>query len=64
LFTGRIIQGLSGGALASITSFIESDLVPPRKRALIEGIGNIVFGATLALGRIYGVAINQAIGWK
>jgi MFS family permease len=62
--TGRIIQGLGGGALASITSFIESDLVPLRKRALIEGIGNIAFGATLALGGIYGGAINHAIGWK
>jgi len=35
-----------------------------RKRALIEGIGNIAFGVTLALGGVYGGAINQAIGWK
>jgi predicted MFS family arabinose efflux permease len=62
--TSRIIQGLGGGALASITSFVESNLIPLRKRALIEGIGNIAFGATLALGGIYGGAINQAIGWK
>jgi MFS family permease len=61
---GRIIQGLGGGALSSITSFIESDLVPLQKRALIEGIGNIVYGAMLALGGIYGGAINEAIGWK
>ena len=61
---GRIIQGLGTGSLASITSFIESDLVPLRKRALIEGIGNVAFGATLALGGIYGGAINEAIGWK
>jgi MFS family permease len=62
--TGRIIQGLGTGSLASITSFIESDLVPLRKRALIEGIGNVAYGATLALGGIYGGAINEAIGWK
>lgn len=61
---GRIIQGLGTGSLASITSFIESDLVPLPKRALIEGIGNVAFGATLALGGIYGGAINEAIGWK
>jgi MFS family permease len=29
--TGRIIQGLGGGALVSITLFIKSDLVPLRK---------------------------------
>lgn len=62
--SGRVIQGLGGGALCSITSFIESDLVPLRKRALIEGIGNIAYGATLALGGVYGGSINEAIGWK
>jgi MFS family permease len=62
--TGRVIQGLGGGALCSITSFIESDLVPLRKRALIEGIGNIAYGATLALGGVYGGAITEKLGWK
>jgi hypothetical protein len=60
----RVIQDLGGGALCSITAFIETDLVPLRKRALIEGIGNIAFGVTLALGGIYGGSINDAIGWK
>ncbi|KAH8658517.1 multidrug resistance protein fnx1 [Xylariales sp. PMI_506] len=62
--TGRVIQGLGGGALCSITSFIESDIVPLQKRALIEGLGNIAYGATLALGGVYGGAINDSIGWK
>jgi len=61
---GRICQGIGIGALGSITSFIESDLVPLRKRALIEGIGNVMYGATLALGGLYGGPINEAIGWK
>lgn len=61
---GRIIEGLGGGAIVSITAFVESDLVPLRKRALIEGLGNIAYGITLALGGVYGGAINDAIGWK
>ncbi|MCJ1249677.1 hypothetical protein MMC30_006903 [Trapelia coarctata] len=61
---GRIIQGLGGGSLVCITAFVETDLVPLRKRALIEGLGNIAFGVALALGGVYGGAINQAIGWK
>jgi len=61
---GRIIEGLGGGAIVSITAFVETDLVPLRKRALIEGIGNIAFGVTLALGGVYGGSINQAIGWR
>lgn len=63
-FLGRIIQGLGGGAIVSITAFVESDLVPLRKRSLIEGLGNIAYGITLALGGVYGGAINDAIGWK
>ena len=35
---GRIIEGLGGGAIVSITAFVETDLVPMRKRALIEGM--------------------------
>lgn len=62
--TGRVISGLGGGALGSITSFIEADLVPLRKRALIEGLGNIAYGVTLAVGGVYGGAINEKIGWK
>ena len=61
---GRIVEGLGGGAIVSITAFVESDLVPIRKRALIEGLGNIAYGITLALGGVYGGAINEAIGWK
>lgn len=61
---GRIIEGLGGGAIVSITAFVESDLVPLRKRALIEGLGNIAYGITLALGGVYGGEINDAIGWK
>ena len=61
---GRLVEGLGGGAIVSITAFVETDLVPLRKRALIEGIGNIAYGITLALGGFYGGAINDAIGWK
>jgi len=62
--SGRIVQGLGGGSLCSITSFIESDLVPLEKRALIEGIGNVAFGATLAIGGAYGGGIHDSIGWQ
>ena len=61
---GRVIEGLGGGAMVSITAFVETDLMPMRKRALIEGMSNIAYGISLALGGLYGGAINEAIGWK
>ncbi|GAT22868.1 multidrug resistance protein fnx1 [Aspergillus luchuensis] len=61
---GRIIQGLGAGCIGTITAFVETDLVSMRKRALIEGIGNITYGVTLALGGVYGGGVANAIGWK
>ncbi|PWY76041.1 MFS general substrate transporter [Aspergillus sclerotioniger CBS 115572] len=61
---GRIIQGLGAGCIGTITAFVETDLVSMRKRALIEGIGNITYGITLALGGVYGGGVANAIGWK
>ena len=61
---GRVVQGLGGGCIGTITAFVETDLVPMRKRALIEGIGNITYGVTLALGGVYGGAIANSLGWR
>lgn len=61
---GRVIQGLGAGAVTTITAFVETDLVPLRKRALIEGLGNIVYGTVLALGGVYGGSVESSIGWK
>jgi MFS family permease len=61
---GRILQGMGGGAIVSITAFVETDLVPIRKRALIEGLGNICYGIIFALGGVYGGGVNEAIGWR
>ncbi|KAL9622384.1 MAG: hypothetical protein Q9160_003227 [Pyrenula sp. 1 TL-2023] len=61
---GRILQGMGGGAIISITAFVETDLIPLRKRAFVEGLGNICYGVVLALGGVYGGSIDTAIGWK
>jgi MFS family permease len=61
---GRILQGMGGGAVSSITAFVETDLIPMQRRPLIEGIGNICYGVMLALGGVYGAGIDSLIGWK
>jgi MFS family permease len=37
LIAGRVIAGAGGGVLTSITSIVASDLVPLRRRGLIQG---------------------------
>lgn len=39
-------------------------LVPLKDRALIEGVGNVVYGAVNALGGFYGGSIAGSAGWQ
>lgn len=41
---GRVVAGIGGGGLMSISTFLASDLVPLRKRGVIQGLGNIAYG--------------------
>lgn len=41
---GRVVAGIGGGGLMSISTFLASDLVPLRKRGIIQGLGNIAYG--------------------
>ncbi len=59
-----MLQGIGGGSVSSIASFVETDLIPMQRRAFIEGLGNVCYGVVLSLGGIYGAAIIDTIGWK
>ncbi|KAI1485158.1 major facilitator superfamily domain-containing protein [Biscogniauxia mediterranea] len=63
---GRVIAGIGGGGLMSISTFLGTDLVPLRNRGVIQGIGNICYGAGAMLGGIFGGLVNDktAGGWR
>jgi MFS family permease len=61
---GRVIAGMGGGGLMAISTFVASDLVPLRKRGLIQGIGNVCYGTGAGLGGVYGGWINDIKGWR
>lgn len=42
---GRVVAGIGGGGLMSISTFLASDLVPLRKRGIVQGLGNIAYGS-------------------
>lgn len=44
MIVGRVVAGVGGGGLMSISTFLASDLVPLRKRGVVQGIGNIAYG--------------------
>ena len=64
IIMGRVIAGMGGGCLNTISTFVGSDLVPLRKRGVWQGIGNIVFGSGMGLGGVFGGFINDRIGWR
>ncbi|KAK5695579.1 hypothetical protein LTR17_024565 [Elasticomyces elasticus] len=61
---GRVIAGMGGGCLNTISTFVGSDLVPLRKRGVWQGVSNIVYGVGMGLGGVFGGAINDSIGWR
>ncbi|KAF2874894.1 major facilitator superfamily transporter [Massariosphaeria phaeospora] len=64
MILGRVVAGLGGGCLHSISTFLTSDLVPLRRRGLWQGLGNIASGVGYGIGGYYGGVIDAAIGWR
>lgn len=64
MIAGRVVAGMGGGGLMAISTFVGSDLVPLRKRGLIQGIGNVCYGSGAGLGGIFGGWVNDTWGWR
>ena len=64
LILGRVIAGLGGGALVTILTIVISDLVPLRKRGVVQGINNISVGIGTGSGGFLGGWINSMWGWR
>lgn len=66
MILGRVIAGIGGGGLMSISTFLGSDLVPLRKRGIVQGIGNICYGSGAMMGGFFGGLINDhtKLGWR
>lgn len=50
--------------MVTICMFVAGDLVPLRKRGVLQGIGNVVIGAGSGLGGFLGGWINGLAGWR
>ncbi|KAJ4306486.1 hypothetical protein N0V88_001289 [Collariella sp. IMI 366227] len=63
MILGRVVAGVGGGGLMSISTFLASDLVPLKKRGVVQGIGNIAYGSGAMLGGVLGGFINDTSSW-
>ncbi|KAI9682419.1 MAG: hypothetical protein M1817_000473 [Caeruleum heppii] len=64
MIVGRVVAGAGGGGLNAIATFVGSDLVPLRKRGVVQGIGNICFGVGSGLGGVFGGWMNDVYSWR
>lgn len=64
LILGRAIAGLGGGAIVSISMFVAGDLVPLRKRGVVQGLLNIFQGVGSGLGGLLGGWLDSYWGWR
>lgn len=64
MIVGRIIAGIGGGSLNTISAIIVSDLIPLRQRALWQGVGNTFWGLGNGLGGLFGGYMNDSGDWR
>ncbi|KAI8950802.1 major facilitator superfamily domain-containing protein [Xylaria longipes] len=63
MILGRVVAGIGGGGLMTISTFLGTDLVPLRNRGIIQGIGNICYGSGAMLGGVFGGLVNDNSSW-
>jgi predicted MFS family arabinose efflux permease len=64
LIAARIITGLFGGVIGSISMAIVADLFPIEKRGRVMGFMQMSFGASQVLGIPIGLYIANTWGWQ
>ncbi|KAH3669204.1 hypothetical protein WICMUC_005043 [Wickerhamomyces mucosus] len=64
LFLFRSLTGIGGGGLITLSTVVNSDLIPISKRGLFQGFQNILIGVGSILGASLGGVISETVGWR
>ncbi|KAI0463766.1 hypothetical protein LJB42_002771 [Komagataella kurtzmanii] len=64
LFFFRAITGIGGAGIISMSTIINSDVIPRKKRGLFQSFQNIMLGVGSIIGASLGGLICDTIGWR
>ena len=64
LIVARVVAGMGGGGLQSVSVIVLTDLVGLRRRGLYQGYGNIFFASGAAVGAPVGGLIADRFSWQ
>jgi len=64
LIAARVLQGIGGGGLRSITQVVIADIIPPRNRGKYQGYMSTTFLISTALGPVLGGFFAEHLSWQ
>lgn len=64
LIAGRVIAGMGGGGVMTVSNITVTDLIPLRYRGLFQGLLNILLGAGVGLSGPLGDWISDNFCWR
>ena len=64
LTIGRILQGLGGGGLMTLSQALIGETIPPRERARYQGYLASVMVTSSTFGPVVGGYLTQHLGWR
>lgn len=64
LLGGRVVQGLGGAMMFSVSAAIVTRAFPPSERGLALGVNAVFIYAGLAVGPLLGALLLNAFGWQ